>query len=102
MFQTLVNFFIFLYQWAPSPLNWIFAALFALAWMLAFKKVIAFILDMIPFIQGYRDIQTYRSIQGYYVDKVLRRILTDTFAGEAVVGGYGVEIEVIRLDSTER
>lgn len=50
MWYTLRDFFTFLYQWAPSPLNWIFAALVGLAVFLALKKVITFILDMIPFI----------------------------------------------------
>lgn len=50
MWYTLRGFFTFLFNWAPSPLNWIFWALFGLGVYLALKKVITFILDLIPFI----------------------------------------------------
>ena len=36
------------------------------------------------------------------MDKVLRRILTDTFGGEAVVGGDFVEVQLVGFNRTER
>lgn len=50
MFQTLQGFIVFMFNWAPSPLNWIFSALVGIAIFLAIKKVLVFILDLIPFL----------------------------------------------------